>query len=111
MIFQLIILVSLAALAFYAYLQRGRSPIVTVIVFALSAVGLLLTIEPDFANDIAHFMGIGRGADLLVYCFILITFAAILNLHLRLRAQQDSLTTIARALTLLAAEVSGIGRE
>ena len=45
-----------------------------------------------------------HGADLVLYCFVLITFAAIFNLHLRLRAAQETTTALARALAVATAD-------
>lgn len=100
MMFQIVIILTLLVLALYAYSQRSRSPAVTISVTFLSIAGLLLAIAPEISNEVARFLGVGRGADLLFYCFILIALAAILNLHLRLRANHDAMTELARSIAL-----------
>jgi small membrane protein len=102
-IFQSILIATLCLLAFYAFVQRYKSPFVAIIISIFSLIGLVFAIAPSISNDVAHVVGIGRGADLIVYCFIMITFASILNIHLRLRAHQDQITELARAITLAGA--------
>ena len=100
MIFQVVLIATLFWLAFYAYSQRSRSPAVALIVSLLAVVGMVFAAAPELSNYIARLLGIGRGADLLFYCFILITLVTILNVHLRLRAQQDQIAELARAIAL-----------
>jgi hypothetical protein len=107
MIFQVLLVIALCILAVYAYFQRRNAPLIAVLVFALTLCGLALAVAPNIANDLAHFVGIGRGADLIVYCFILISLAAIFNLHLRFRLNEERLTRLVRALALLTPQQSG----
>jgi hypothetical protein len=104
MIFQVFLVVALLALSAYAYSQRRRVPLVAYGVLVLSAGGIALAVAPEFANQLAEFIGVGRGADLILYVFVLIVLAAIFNLHLRLRAQQETLTELVRALGIRNAE-------
>lgn len=111
MIFQSILILALCWLAVYAFAQRSKSPFVALAISLLSLLGLVFAAAPDLANNIAHVLGIGRGTDLLVYCFIMITFAAILNVHLRLRAQQDQITELSRAIALAGAAEPSTSRK
>lgn len=106
MMFQVLLVVALCILAIYAYFQRRNAPLIAGSVFALTLCGLVLAVAPNIANDLAHFVGIGRGADLIVYCFILISLTAILNLHLRFRLNEEHLTRLVRAFALLTAQQS-----
>ena len=101
MIYQVSIIAALVLLLAYAYTQRRRVPLLSAALIGLSVAGLVLAFLPDRANQVAAYVGIGRGADLVLYVFVVISLAAILNLHLRLRAQQESLTELARSLALL----------
>ena len=107
MIFQVLLVVALCILAVYAYFQRRNAPLIAVSVFVLTLCGLVLAVAPDIANDLAHFVGIGRGTDLIVYCFILISLAAIFNVHLRFRLNEQHLTELVRAFALLTAQKPG----
>lgn len=112
MTFQFIIVLSLALLVIYAFFQWRRAPLVALAVYALSAGGAVLALAPDLATWAAHKVGVGRGADLVIYCFILIALGAIFNLHIKLRASEDNVTTLVRTIALLDARFSaGAGAE
>jgi small membrane protein len=104
MIFQVLLVVALCILVVYAYFQRRNAPLIALSVFILTLCGLVFAVAPNISNDLAHFVGIGRGADLIVYCFILISLAAIFNLHLRFRLNEERLTQLVRAFALLTAQ-------
>jgi hypothetical protein len=103
-IFQFFLILALIALALYSYSQWRRSPAVSVSVFALAVLGMALASAPDLATDLARLVGIGRGADLVIYCFVLISLVAIFNLHLKLRASDSNTTEVVRALAILTAQ-------
>ncbi len=106
MIFQLLLLVALGMIAIYAHFQRKRSPYVSALVVIIGLLGLPLVSDPDLANRIAKSVGIGRGADLILYCFVLVTLIAIFNLHLRFRATEQRLTRIVRDAAITRAELA-----
>lgn len=107
MIFQVILISGLLLITAYAVMQRARSPIVALGVLAASLSGIIFTAAPELANYAAWAVGISRGADLILYCFVLISLAAILNLHLRLRLQHEMLTEVVRRLAILSAPSLG----
>ena len=41
------------------------------VLLGLGALGIALALQPELANDAAHAVGAGRGADLLIYVFVL----------------------------------------
>jgi small membrane protein len=100
MIFQILLVSGLAVFGVWACAQWRRAPVVSLFAGLLAFLGMSLSIRPEISNHLAHFVGVGRGADLLFYCFILLAMTAILNLHLRLRAQQDMITALTRAIAL-----------
>jgi hypothetical protein len=69
----------------------------------LTACGFTAVIFPNLTQEIADIVGVGRGADLIFYLFILMSMIAIFNLHLRLRATMDSITDLTRELAILSA--------
>ena len=73
---------------------------------AISALGLFFVAFPEASNRLANFAGVGRGADLVFYAFIVFTLVTIFNLHLRIRMQSDTMTELARTLALLSARRS-----
>ena len=60
--------------------------------------------RPSLTMTVAHFLGIGRGADLVFYCSILATMIALFVFYLRFKRLEREITTIVRELTLRDAE-------
>jgi hypothetical protein len=108
-IFQLGALVILAMLMLYAFGQRRRSGPLSYGIMAACAAGAVLVVFPDLSTRVANAVGVGRGADLIFYIFMLIVFAAIANLHLRMRAHAEVVTLLARELALTNAKAPGSG--
>lgn len=105
MIFQIGAIAVLALLVLYAFGQRRRSGPISYGIIAAALAGIVLVAFPDLSTMVANAVGIGRGADLVFYVFMLIVFAAIANLHLRLRAQNEVVTLLARELAIATAKV------
>jgi len=55
---------------------------------------------PDATSWLAHVLGIGRGADLILYTSLLISFYLILRIHLLLARLEQEITAIVRAIAL-----------
>jgi small membrane protein len=92
----------LAALSkvLYSYTQRGiRSR--DFLFWALVWIGTAAIITfPDATSFLAHVLGIGRGADLIIYASLLISFYLILRIHLMLARLEQEITEIVRAVAL-----------
>ena len=56
------------------------------------AAGLYLVWTPEQSTAVAEFIGIGRGADLILYLWVCISLNMLLSLHLKLRIQHEILT-------------------
>ncbi len=57
-------------------------------------------IRPSTTMAVAHFLGIGRGADLVFYCAILGMLVALFLIYLRFKRVEREITTIVRQLAL-----------
>lgn len=104
MIIQIVLIAALIGFSLYALSQRRRAAPLANAMMAISLLGILLVLFPALTSDVAHAVGVGRGTDLVLYCFILITIMAIGNIHLRLRAASEQTTELARAVALLSAQ-------
>lgn len=66
------ILLILALLVFILYVFRLRTLFLDrLVILLITACGIVLVINPDLASRIANLFGIGRGADLLLYLFVI----------------------------------------
>ena len=105
MIAQVVLSFLLGIVLLYAWAQYRRSPIVTVLSCAVSLIGFYFVWIPSHATRVAEFVGIGRGADLVLYVWACISLIVLLNLHLKLRTQHELLTQLARSIALANATV------
>ena len=65
------------------------------------AISIILVVFPEYANKIANFVGVGRGADLLIYICFVSFLLMVLVIHLKFRRQEVMLTELARKIALL----------
>jgi hypothetical protein len=100
MIAELVLSLLLGGVLLYAWAQYRRSPIVTVLSCAVSLIGFYFVWLPSHATRVAELVGIGRGADLVLYVWACISLVVLLNLHLKLRTQHELLTQLARSIAL-----------
>jgi small membrane protein len=80
----------------YFFIRIRNSLFDLVLLLLLIATAITFVIFPDLTNKIAHWLGVGRGADLVFYVSILIFWFAILKLYARVRKLEQHITTIIR---------------
>jgi small membrane protein len=91
------LLIALLAILLTAYLIRIRTHVFgRLIVFSLIVPGIVLVIMPEWANNLAHFFGVGRGADLIMYLGFIGTGYCLLIIYAKLRDTEARLTELAR---------------
>jgi hypothetical protein len=99
MIIQLFLSLGLVLILMYGVSQRRVSRLSHGMAL-LSAVGLYFVWFPAHTTALANLVGVGRGADLLLYCYIVLSLLLITTLHLRQRRQLELITELARYLAL-----------
>ena len=93
------VLVALAKVI-HSYQQR-RMRTLTFLFWTLVWVGTVSVISfPDATSFVAHLLGIGRGADLIIYASLLISFYLIFRIHLMLARLEQEITEIVRVIAL-----------
>jgi len=103
-IIQIILAIGVILIAIYMYL-RLRSGLFDVILIGLFfVVGTFFVLFPETTNDIAHFVGVSKGANLFLYTAILFLFFLILKLYSRLRKVEQKFTELVRNKSLEEAE-------
>jgi hypothetical protein len=107
MIAQLFFTALLAGILLYAVASYRKAPVIGLLSIAAGLAGLYFVWVPRHASMLATFAGIGRGADLIVYTWVVISLLMLVNLHLRLRQQTEMITELARANALAMAKVTG----
>ncbi len=96
MIAQLILTAMLAGIVLYAWAQYRQSPVVGSLASGAALVGIYFVWIPSQASELAALAGIGRGVDLVLYLWVVISLLVILNLHLKLTSQLELITVLAR---------------
>lgn len=82
-------------------MQAGKR-IAFLLFLALNAYAVLF---PQHTTWLAHQLGIGRGADLLLYLLVVAFIFGMLNTYLRFRGITQQLTELARTLAIREAEL------
>jgi small membrane protein len=109
MIAQLFLTAMLIAILAYSSLHFGVAPGIARLSALAAMTGIYFVWFPMHATAIAEFVGIGRGADLIVYTWIVISLIIFLNLHLKARAQMELITVLARAIAIMNATMLARG--
>ena len=108
MLSQWILVIALIFVGFYLLKARRSANQQAVrrlfIVVALVA-GLLAVLFPHYTNVLAGLVGVGRGADLLLYAFVVLGLFYAVYQYRRQLWQEKVNTDLARALTLTQAKL------
>jgi hypothetical protein len=100
MIIQVFLTLLLVAVAVLVAVQRTASRLVQFGVLAVILVGAYFVWMPEQANVLAHAVGVGRGADLLFYLWVVITLALIMFMYLKIQRLARRVTQLTRAMAL-----------
>ncbi len=109
MIAQLVLSLLLLGILLYAWTEYRRSPAVGLAALVAACGGLYFVWVPAHATILAELAGVGRGVDLIIYVWVVISLLIVLNLHLKLRAQMELITELAREIALVKAQSSPRG--
>jgi hypothetical protein len=106
MIAQIVFTLLLIAIVLMAFVQLRRIPLVGAAVICAALFGGYLVWIPQHATLIAHLIGVGRGTDLVLYVWVLISFAILFVLYLNTREQFQIITVLARTVALAEARTT-----
>lgn len=111
MIIRLILILAILALVLWRLRQqsntRGQAlnKLSTLLLLVLAVAAVL---SPDTTNSLAHFVGVGRGADLLLYCVSIGFIASLIVGYLHRQEDQVRIARLVRRIAL--DEASGLDR-
>ena len=103
MIIQAVLTFGLLFCLLYAFLQRQKSRYISRVLAVVAVAGIYFVLVPERTNQLAHLVGIGRGADLVLYCWLVISLIVSVNLQFKILKLQESITELARQVALLGA--------
>jgi small membrane protein len=105
MIIRILLLAGLASIGWLVFLRRNKLPFHIVTVFGLLIAGAIAVVAPETADNLAHFVGVGRGADFVMYVSIVAIFFVLVHYYTKFVELQRQLTTVTREVAILRAEV------
>jgi hypothetical protein len=91
----------------YGMREWKYSKAVALSLLLISTIGIVIVWAPQIAVMLADIAGVGRGADLILYCYSAISFVMILNQGLKQRELQQSITRLARHIAISDAREPG----
>lgn len=100
MMIQLFLTVLLSGVAILVAVQRTTSRLLRAVVLTVVTFGAFLVWVPQVTDRFAEMFGVGRGADLILYTWVVITLALIVFLYLKIAQLARKLTLLARAVAL-----------
>lgn len=74
---------------------------ILLVLFVVCAI--FVVIFPDSTTSLAHLLGVGRGADLLLYGLTVVVIFMLLNTYIKDREEQKRFVSLARKVALLEA--------
>jgi hypothetical protein len=105
MIIQFVLTAGLSIFLIYGVVQQKRFGLISILLYTMSVSGIYFVWQPNHANYLARALGVGRGADLIFYFWIIISLIVGLNLHLKLKKTMNLVTQLARHTALQSAMV------
>lgn len=109
MIIQLVLTLLLAGVGLAVAVQRTIARLLRFAVLAVVAAGLYFVWQPEQTTRLAESLGVGRGADLVLYLWVVITLALIVFLYLKIVRLSRKLTELTRAHALSRPEAPDAG--
>lgn len=70
-----------------------------------AALAIFAVLFPEILDDAAHLVGVGRGADLLLYALSMVFLAYVLNQYLQAKEAQKRINALARKVAILETEI------
>lgn len=107
-IIQVTLTMCLIIIGVYMYIRLRSTLLDVILIFLTIGTGIFFVLYPDYTTRLAHWVGVGRGVDLLVYLGFLFMFFLIVKLYSRIRKMEQQLTEIVRKKSLEEAVEPGI---
>jgi small membrane protein len=100
LIFKLAFIALTAGALFYFLVATRKSALQRLFLLFFFGTGMIFIVQPELTNQIAHLVGIGRGADLIFYLSTLTLFFCCFHFYLRFQLLDRDLTRLTRQLAL-----------
>jgi len=101
---QVVLTAGIIIIAAYMYLRLRNTFLDLILILLFLITGVVFVIFNEITDKMAHFLGIGRGADMIFYLGLLFLFFLMLKLYARLRRVEENLTELVRKKSIEEAE-------
>jgi hypothetical protein len=105
MIIQVILTLGFIFIALYGWAHVRRMRLVSLGMILLSGIAIYFIWDPGITTRLARILGIGRGADLMMYFFFVFVIFQLIVLHVKQRSQMLVLTQLARRIAINEARI------
>lgn len=75
---------------------KDFAPWLKLLALIVGGVGIYFVLFPSMANALAHALNVGRGADLMLYFFIVLMFFFSVSFYQKIRLLQNQITRLYR---------------
>ncbi|AXK45540.1 DUF2304 domain-containing protein [Brachybacterium saurashtrense] len=105
-IIQLLLVAGIVAIVGWLFVTRGAKQLAVrrLLVIAFAVFAVLTVLFPSMLSRVANLVGVGRGADLLLYATVLVLLGFLALQEARTKAAEKRTTYLARRLALDEAE-------
>ena len=105
MMIQVFLTVLLVGIALVFAVQQATSRLVRSVILLVIVMGGAFVWRPEETTVIARALGVGRGADLVLYLWVVISLALMLVLYLKIVQMGRKVTQLTRVLALNQARI------
>ena len=105
-IIQLLLVLGIVAIVAWLFIKRGAKQLAVrrLLILAFAAFAVVTVLFPGALSRVANIVGVGRGADLLLYATVLVLLGFLALQEARAKAAEKRTTHLARRLALDEAE-------
>ncbi len=87
--------------AYLRFKERKLSSFAFIFWFIVWIAGVLAILFPETTTQLSRLVGIGRGADAILYASIVVIFYMIFRIYIRIEDTQKQITEVSRKVALL----------
>jgi hypothetical protein len=100
MIIQVILTILALVVICLGLVHLGRATVLANALILSGGFGIYSVWNPSSTTAVANALGVGRGADLLIYLSVVVSTALLLLLYIQLRRQMILITNLARHIAI-----------
>ncbi|MEJ5994698.1 DUF2304 domain-containing protein [Pedobacter sp. Du54] len=97
---KVILLIPLLLLIVLMLPRFRRHAMSRLVMIIISFLGVLFILFPSLSNELAEYVGVGRGADLIIYLFMVFSFLYNIFMYAKLRMIRQDQTEIIKNIAI-----------